>query len=163
VGFIGSFLDTNTDIAREKSRKRFAEQRFPWQRLYLLGVSKRDKVIHVGFGNLPDDVEAAEKTLARKAVKTAHKTKNSEALRVFIGREPLPDPPVRARREPESQRAAADHKPRHPGRVGRGAMEEFQKLATTDNLWRSRKEADLPACEIGLKATRNLSRQASGA
>jgi len=37
-----------------------------------LGVSKRDSVIHVGFGKMPDDVMAAEKTLARKAAIANH-------------------------------------------------------------------------------------------
>ena len=44
MGFIGSFLDTNTDIAREKSRKRFAEQRLPWQRLYSLANCSREDI-----------------------------------------------------------------------------------------------------------------------
>jgi len=34
-----------------------------------LGVSKRDAVIHVGFGRLPDSVEGAEKILAKKALR----------------------------------------------------------------------------------------------
>jgi hypothetical protein len=46
-----------------------------------LGISKRGNVIHVGFGNLPDDVEAAERTLAKKAMRSGR-------------RETPPNPPI---------------------------------------------------------------------